>query len=72
MPRAFGLFQGHGGLVCRTRLGIGGKTRTIVGFPGTDRGHFITDAIMDEQFGLFWIHVGFAMIVGMIMLMFVI
>lgn len=60
-----------GGCVAAKGFGIRGKTRTIDGFPGRDRGHFITDAIMDEQFGLFWIHVGFAMIVGMIMLMFV-
>jgi len=27
---------------------------------------------MDEQFGLFWIHLGFAAIVGLIMLLFVV
>jgi len=28
--------------------------------------------LMDEQFGLFWIHLGFAAIVGLIMLLFVV
>ena len=52
-------------------LGDSGQNPYNQRVPRKGPGHFITDAIMDEQFGLFWIHIGFAMIVGMIMLMFV-
>ena len=56
--------------IVRFLEGVGCRLRTR---PSVSR-HPITSygRLMDEQFGLFWIHLGFAAIVGLIMLLFVV